>query len=101
MNRRIAIYPGSFDPITNGHLDIIRRGIRCFDEVRVAVAYNQAKPSGLFTPDERVEILREVTAEFGDSVSVDSFHGLLVEYAAKVGDLCPDCGQATCLQCVG
>lgn len=85
MSSRLAIYPGSFDPITNGHFDIIRRGVCCFDHVRVAVAYNQQKPSGLFTPDERVEMLSEVTAEFGDAVSVDSFHGLLVDYASRIG----------------
>ena len=85
MSEHVAIYPGSFDPITNGHFDIIRRGVRCFDRVCVAVAYNAQKPSGLFTPQERVEMLGEVTAEFGDAVSVDSFHGLLVNYVAQVG----------------
>ncbi len=85
MNKHLAIYPGSFDPITNGHFDIIRRGLRSFDHVCVAVAYNAQKPSGLFTPDERVEMLHEVTGEFGDSVSVDKFHGLLVDYVARRG----------------
>ncbi len=85
MSARLAIYPGSFDPITNGHFDIIRRGVRCFDHVRVAVAYNRQKPSGLFTPAERVEMLEESTAEFGDKVSIDSFHGLLVDYARLTG----------------
>ena len=85
MSGRLAIYPGSFDPITNGHFDIIRRGVRCFDHVRVAVAYNQQKPSGLFSPAERVEMLEESTAQFGEKVSIDSFHGLLVDYARRTG----------------
>ncbi len=85
MSERIAIYPGSFDPITFGHLDIVRRAVRCFDHVRVAVAFNKDKPSGLFTPEERVAMLEEVTAEHGDHVTVDSFYGLLTDYAARVG----------------
>ena len=85
MSRRVAVYPGSFDPLTNGHLDIVRRGVAVFDEVRVAVAYNQDKPTGMFTPAERVELIREVTGTFGDSVSVDSFHGLLTNYCKSVG----------------
>lgn len=85
MNSRFAVYPGSFDPITNGHLDILRRGLTVFDEVRVAVAYNQEKPSGLFTPGERVELLEEVTAEFGGRVTADAFHGLLIDYCRSVG----------------
>ena len=55
MSERRAVYPGSFDPITNGHLDIIQRALTVFDHVVVAVAYNQDKQSGLFTPDERVQ----------------------------------------------
>jgi pantetheine-phosphate adenylyltransferase len=85
MDGHRAIYPGSFDPITYGHLDIVRRGLDVFDHVVVAVAYNETKPSGLFTPAERVEMIAEVTAEFGDRVSTDQFHGLLVKYARKVG----------------
>ncbi|MFP6627280.1 MAG: pantetheine-phosphate adenylyltransferase [Deltaproteobacteria bacterium] len=86
MNKkRKAVYPGSFDPMTNGHLDVVRRGLGMFDHVVVAVAYNKDKPSGLFTPDERVEMIREVVVELGDSVSVDSFYGLLVGYAREVG----------------
>lgn len=83
-NRR-AVYPGSFDPITNGHLDIVRRGLAIFDQVIVAVAYNQAKPSGLFTPEERVEMIREATRELDGRVTVDAFHGLLVDYVRRVG----------------
>jgi pantetheine-phosphate adenylyltransferase len=85
MNSRFAVYPGSFDPITNGHLDILRRALTVFDEVRVAVAYNQEKPSGLFTPKERVAIIEEIAAEFGDRVSADAFHGLLIDYCRTVG----------------
>ncbi|MEE8311918.1 MAG: pantetheine-phosphate adenylyltransferase, partial [Candidatus Binatia bacterium] len=85
MNGRRAIYPGSFDPVTNGHLDIIGRALTVVDHVVVAVAYNEEKPSGLFTPAERVEMIEEVTEEYGDRISVDRFHGLLVEYARKAG----------------
>lgn len=85
MKGSCAIYPGSFDPMTNGHLDIIRRGLDVFEHVRVAVAYNAEKASGLFTPQERVAMLQEVTAEFGDRVSADSFHGLLIDYCRNTG----------------
>ena len=60
---RIAIYPGSFDPLTNGHIDIVRRGLGMFDRIVVAVAYNQDKPSGLFTPAERVKMLEAAMVE--------------------------------------
>lgn len=85
MNTSFAVYPGSFDPMTNGHLDILRRALVVFDEVRIAVAYNQEKPSGLFTPPERVTIIQEVVAEFGSRVSADAFHGLLTDYCRKIG----------------
>ena len=85
MNGHYAVYPGSFDPITTGHLDIIRRGLTVFDRVGIAVAYNQDKPSGLFAPDERVELIKAVTADLGDRVTVDSFHGLLVDYCHRIG----------------
>ncbi len=85
MEDTLAVYPGSFDPMTCGHLDIVRRGLTVFDRIRVAVAYNKDKVgSGLFTPDERVAMIREVSSEFGDRVTVDSFSGLLVEYCRKV-----------------
>lgn len=77
--KKIAIYPGSFDPITNGHLSIIRRGRRIFDEVVVAVAINSEKQS-LFTLDERMDMVKEVVGDMG-GVTVDTFDGLLVEYA--------------------
>jgi pantetheine-phosphate adenylyltransferase len=85
MNGSLAIYPGSFDPVTKGHLDILRRALGVVDHVVLAVAYNQEKPSGLFSVDERLEILREVTQEFGDKVTADSFHGLLIDYARNIG----------------
>jgi pantetheine-phosphate adenylyltransferase len=75
---RRAVCPGSFDPVTNGHLDIISRASRLYDEVIVAVLINVSK-SSLFTVDERIEMLREVTADCGN-VRVDKFHGLLVDF---------------------
>ncbi len=75
---RIAIYPGSFDPITNGHVDLIKRGIRLFDEVIVLVAYNPNK-SYLFTVEERENFIREIFID-NPGVKVDSHSGLLVDY---------------------
>jgi pantetheine-phosphate adenylyltransferase len=75
---RRAVCPGSFDPVTNGHLDIISRAAHLYDEIVVAVFVNQSK-SSLFTVDQRREMLVEATAEYGN-VRVDSFHGLVVEY---------------------
>lgn len=77
--RIIAIYPGSFDPLTNGHLDLIRRGARLFDRLIVAVLHNGAKQP-LFSIEERTEMLVEAVSAI-PNVSVDSFHGLLVQYA--------------------
>ena len=79
----VAIYPGSFDPITNGHLDLIERGARLFDRMVVAVLQNEAKQP-LFTVEERVAMLRDVVGRFGN-VEVDCFEGLLVKYAAERG----------------
>jgi len=76
-----AIFPGSFDPITNGHLDVIQRGIKLFDELIIAVGRSPIK-NPLFTPEERVEIIAELIADM-PGVSVESFDGLTVEYAAK------------------
>lgn len=75
----IAIYPGSFDPITNGHLDLIDRGSRLVDRLIVAILRNEAKQP-FFTVEERMEMLREVVSAY-PNVEVDSFHGLLVDYA--------------------
>jgi pantetheine-phosphate adenylyltransferase len=83
MDKVVAIYPGSFDPLTNGHVDIIRRGARLFDRIVIAVLINLEK-APLFTVPERVEIARE--AFVGNSnVEVDTFDGLLVDYARKRG----------------
>ena len=79
----IAVYPGSFDPVTNGHLDIIARGARIFDRLIVAVAVNFEK-QGLFSIPERVEFLKAHTAGF-DNVEVDSFEGLVVDYVRSRG----------------
>jgi pantetheine-phosphate adenylyltransferase len=75
---RRAVCPGSFDPVTNGHLDIIARAASLYDEVTIAVLVNSSK-SGLFTLEERVEMLRETTAEFSNVV-VLAFRGLLVDF---------------------
>jgi pantetheine-phosphate adenylyltransferase len=78
-----AVYPGTFDPFTNGHLDIVTRIQGLFDRVVVAVANNPSK-SPLFTIQERVELIRETVAAY-PSVEVDTFDGLLVEYAKSIG----------------
>jgi len=83
FNSRIAVYPGSFDPITNGHVDIIKRGIRLFDKIIVLVAYNPAKTS-LFTVEERVAMIKETFKDV-ERVEVDSYSGLLVDYLNEVG----------------
>jgi pantetheine-phosphate adenylyltransferase len=79
MKNVLAIYPGSFDPVTNGHLDLIQRGAKIFDRLVVSILRNFEKDP-LFTIDERVEMLREVTRPW-DNVEIDVFSGLLVEYA--------------------
>ncbi|MCZ7416301.1 MULTISPECIES: pantetheine-phosphate adenylyltransferase [unclassified Streptomyces] len=78
---RRAVCPGSFDPITNGHLDIIARAARLYDVVHVAVMINKSK-QGLFTVEERIELIETVTSEFGNVV-VESFHGLLVDFCKQ------------------
>ncbi|HEX4704190.1 MAG TPA: pantetheine-phosphate adenylyltransferase [Pseudonocardiaceae bacterium] len=78
---RRAVYPGSYDPVTNGHIDIVERAAGLFDEVIVAVLVNNKK-KGLFTVDERIEMLRAVTTHL-PGVRVDSWHGLLVEYCRQ------------------
>jgi pantetheine-phosphate adenylyltransferase len=79
--QRIAIYPGSFDPVTNGHLDIAERGLKLFDKVIIAILQNPVK-SFLFTVEERLEML-EVSFQKYPNIEVETFDGLLVEYAAK------------------
>ncbi|RIK73652.1 pantetheine-phosphate adenylyltransferase [candidate division KSB1 bacterium] len=80
---KLAIYPGTFDPVTNGHLDIVERAAMLFDQVVVAVTTNSAK-NPMFSVAERLEMFREVTQHFSN-VHVESFSGLLVEYAAGRG----------------
>ena len=79
---RTAIYPGSFDPLTNGHLSLIQRGLKVFDRLVVAVAVNPKK-TPLFTPEERMQLIREACPD--ERVEVDHFQGLLVEYARRRG----------------
>ncbi|OIP89049.1 MAG: pantetheine-phosphate adenylyltransferase [Syntrophobacterales bacterium CG_4_8_14_3_um_filter_58_8] len=81
--KKIAVYPGSFDPITNGHVDIIKRGLGVFDELIVLIAHNPNKKS-LFSVEERMEMIREVIRDY-ENVRVDSFDGLLVEYVKVAG----------------
>lgn len=83
MKTSIAIYPGSFDPVTNGHLDLIERGEKMFDLLIVAVLQNVEK-TPLFSVKERVEMLRETTKQWAD-VEIDVFNGLLVDYARRRG----------------
>ena len=78
--RKVAIYPGSFDPVTNGHIDIIERGLKLFDKVIVSILHNPGKKN-LFTLDERLEMLKDCMKKF-NNIEVDSFDGLLVDYAA-------------------
>ncbi len=82
---RKAVYAGSFDPITKGHLDIVRRALGVFQEIVVAVAHNPAKDTGLFTAAERVAMIRESLADVGSRVTADAFEGLLVDYCDRVG----------------
>lgn len=82
MKQIVAIYPGSFDPVTNGHLDLIQRGSKLFDRLVVAIARNPDKGSALFDVDERKEMLQAMTADL-ENVSIDSFEGLLVSYVVS------------------
>lgn len=82
MEQTIAIYPGSFDPVTNGHLDLISRGSKIFGRLIVAIARNPDKGEALFTLDERREMLEAMTAGI-TNVSVDSFEGLLMNYCVQ------------------
>ena len=85
----VAVYAGSFDPVTNGHVDIIRRTLAAFDRVIVAVAMRTSDPNkeqgGLFTPAERVEMIQEAMQDAADRVVASSFTGLLVDYCEEVG----------------
>lgn len=83
MKKNIAVYAGTFDPVTNGHLDIIERASRLYDHLYVTIFTNPDKKT-LFTLEERVELLKEVTKKF-DNVTIDASQDLSVEYAKKVG----------------
>ena len=79
---KTAIYPGTFDPITNGHLDIIQRAVNLFDKVIVSVALNSEKREALFSEEERTNLIMQSVSEI-PSVEVDTFIGLMVEHAIK------------------
>ena len=79
-----AIYPGSFDPITNGHLDVLKTAAAIFDKVIIAVAYNAEKKGGFLSVEDRVQLIKEAVKDF-QNVEVDSFHGLTVDYAQEKG----------------
>ena len=83
MTQNIAIYPGSFDPITNGHVDLVKRALRVFDKVIVAIASNAGKDTSLFSVEERLGMIREVFEPLKDRVQADSFQKLLVDYAER------------------
>jgi pantetheine-phosphate adenylyltransferase len=86
LNKGIAIYPGSFDPPTNGHLDLIQRGSKIFEELVVAILRNTEK-SPMFSVAERLAMLRELTADL-KNVRIDTFNGLMVEYAKSMNAIC-------------
>ncbi|KPJ78497.1 MAG: phosphopantetheine adenylyltransferase [Deltaproteobacteria bacterium SG8_13] len=79
--KRIAIYPGSFDPVTNGHLDILKRGLKLFDKIIVAILHNPGK-SSLFSVEERIDMLSR-SLKGMPNTEIDTFDGLLVDYAAR------------------
>jgi pantetheine-phosphate adenylyltransferase len=83
MKKNIAVYPGSFDPITYGHLDIIERGLEVFDEIIIAVARNSEK-KGLFSTAERIDLIKQALGD-NQCVMVDTFDGLLVDYVVSRG----------------
>ncbi|MGE5215571.1 MAG: pantetheine-phosphate adenylyltransferase [Chloroflexota bacterium] len=82
-NDTVAIYPGSFDPITNGHVDLVKRTLRVFDKIIVAIATNPDKDRSLFSVEERLQMIDQVFAGLQGRVEADSFQGLLVEYAER------------------
>ncbi len=82
MKQKLAVYPGSFDPVTFGHLDILTRGLKLFDKVIIAIAYNIEK-KGLFTFEERKELIQQ-SINGNSNIIIDSFDGLLIDYVKKV-----------------
>lgn len=87
QNRICAVYPGTFDPITNGHIDILERGLALFDRIIVAIAQNPRK-SPLFSADERIEFIKDAVGDRGNALTYDVFEGLLVDYCQRVGATC-------------
>jgi pantetheine-phosphate adenylyltransferase len=84
---RTAIFPGSFDPFTLGHLDVLNSALQLFDKVIVAVGYNSAKNGGFFTPEARVKIIEKVTKDM-PNVEVRSYTGMTIDFAREVGATC-------------
>lgn len=86
MEKRLAIYPGTFDPITNGHIDLVQRALKLFDRLIIAIGENPAKKP-LFTLEERLFMVKKAVADFPckDRIEVESFSGLLVDFAAAKG----------------
>ncbi|MCX5854042.1 MAG: pantetheine-phosphate adenylyltransferase [Deltaproteobacteria bacterium] len=82
--QKVAVYPGSFDPITNGHVDLIKRGLGMFDEIIVLIAYNPNKPTHLFSVEERMKMISDVVIN-QERVRVDSYAGLVVDYVRNSG----------------
>ena len=84
-NPELAVYAGSFDPITTGHVDIIRRACNTFPQIRVAVAYNPNKEKAMFSPEERIQMVNDSLPELKGRMQADSFTGLLIDYARQAG----------------
>lgn len=85
LDKSHALYPGSFDVVTNGHLDLLAKALRIFPKVTIAIARNSTKPNPLFSFQERVAMLKEATAHLGPGISVASFNGLTVNFARAIG----------------
>ncbi len=84
-SKRIGIYPGTFDPVTYGHIDLIRRALGIFDEVLIGVASEGSEKSQLFSVEERLSFLRKATSSLGPRVRIEAFDGLVVKFARKHG----------------
>ena len=80
----VAFYPGSFDPFHLGHLDVVEQAVSLFGELVIGVMHNPAKPSGMFNPEERAEMIRESTVHLGNAVCVATYEGLTVEVATRI-----------------
>ena len=80
----VAFYPGSFDPFHLGHLDVVEQAVSLFGELVIGVMHNPAKPSGMFNPEERAELIRESTVHLGNAVCVAVYEGLTVEVATRI-----------------